>query len=165
MISNSYVINFGTDKESGWTVVNDGVMGGLSEGAVKYESDCLIFSGNLSLENNGGFSSLRSPLGSYDLSAYNKVQIRCKGSGGTFGFRLKNEDEFYLPYYQVEITPTENWETYSFNLSDFSKMRLGKSMPGEIDQKVLKKIIRLGFIKSDKREGNFEFQVDKIEFK
>ena len=45
----------------GWRVVDDGVMGGRSKGNIKVSDDgILTFSGKLSLENNGGFSSLRT---------------------------------------------------------------------------------------------------------
>ncbi len=41
--------------------VNDGVMGGLSKGdpAVSKQQK-LVFKGGISLENNGGFSSIRT---------------------------------------------------------------------------------------------------------
>jgi hypothetical protein len=45
-----------------WFVVNDTVMGGVSTGQVVWEDDALVFTGDLSLDNNGGFASVRSPL-------------------------------------------------------------------------------------------------------
>ena len=55
-----------------WQVVDDGVMGGLSKGNFKSDKKKgnLIFAGNLSLENNGGFSSIRSNPLLIDLSAF-----------------------------------------------------------------------------------------------
>ena len=49
------------DAVAGWNVVNDTVMGGVSSGRLAVEDDVLIFSGELSLDNNGGFASVRSP--------------------------------------------------------------------------------------------------------
>ena len=49
------------DSERSWTSVNDGVMGGISRGGFKRtEQKTLLFSGELSLENNGGFASIRT---------------------------------------------------------------------------------------------------------
>jgi hypothetical protein len=51
-----------TDKKAGhqMNVVNDGVMGGLSQGTIEMtQNDSLLFKGNISLQNNGGFSSFR----------------------------------------------------------------------------------------------------------
>lgn len=44
-----------------WQAVNDGVMGGVSDGRFKITADgTLEFFGTLSLENNGGFASVRT---------------------------------------------------------------------------------------------------------
>ena len=45
-----------------WFVVNDTVMGGVSSGQLEWESGALVFTGDLSLDNNGGFASVRSPF-------------------------------------------------------------------------------------------------------
>ena len=43
-----------------WRIVNDDVMGGISTSELYLNDDKnLIFNGNLSLENNGGFASSR----------------------------------------------------------------------------------------------------------
>ena len=49
----------GADAAKDWQTVNDGVMGGVSEGKFKItDAKTLEFFGNLSLENNGGFASV-----------------------------------------------------------------------------------------------------------
>jgi len=48
----------GSAAEPGWTAVNDGVMGGVSRGGAKLVDGSLHFRGILSLDNNGGFSSI-----------------------------------------------------------------------------------------------------------
>lgn len=53
---------------SKWRLVNNGVMGGISTSKAIIKDDKIIFSGNVSLENNGGFASLRSPVKDYDFS-------------------------------------------------------------------------------------------------
>jgi hypothetical protein len=72
-----YIIDFGTAKDGAdWRVIVDGVMGGLSTGKATFTKNSVVFTGSISLENNGGFSSYRMPFGEYDLSAYKKVEIR-----------------------------------------------------------------------------------------
>jgi uncharacterized surface protein with fasciclin (FAS1) repeats len=51
-----------------WTVVNDGVMGGRSNGYVKYDDNTMIFTGSINLVG-GGFTSVRARK-NLDLSAY-----------------------------------------------------------------------------------------------
>jgi NADH dehydrogenase [ubiquinone] 1 alpha subcomplex assembly factor 1 len=57
------VFDFPTAEDvRGWSVVNDTVMGGVSTGRLAWENGALVFTGELSLDNNGGFASVRSPL-------------------------------------------------------------------------------------------------------
>ncbi len=59
--SEHVVVDFGEHNSLRWQVVNDGVMGGLSRGSVKVtEGHTLLFAGETSLRNNGGFSSIRT---------------------------------------------------------------------------------------------------------
>ena len=55
------VASFESDEcLASWTSVNDGVMGGISKGGFsRSEQGTLIFEGELSLEHNGGFPSIR----------------------------------------------------------------------------------------------------------
>ena len=51
------------DGIGSWSTVLDGVMGGLSTGRVSQpEAGILRFTGELSLENNGGFSQMRTAV-------------------------------------------------------------------------------------------------------
>lgn len=53
----SFKVDFGKDKVNReWRVLNDGVMGGLSEGQVTFTKNAVQFAGTVSLANNGGFS-------------------------------------------------------------------------------------------------------------
>ena len=61
-----------------WTIQNDDVMGGVSEGTVQWKEEGFLWYGHTRLENNGGFSSIRSPWKSFDLSKFETVRIRCK---------------------------------------------------------------------------------------
>ena len=59
--SNSYKIDFGqTIGGQDWMIINDGVMGGLSESTVTITKNSLLFKGSISLKNNAGFASIRS---------------------------------------------------------------------------------------------------------
>ncbi|MBT8384409.1 MAG: CIA30 family protein, partial [Bacteroidia bacterium] len=97
MFNNStYKIDFGAKQDGkDWMVVNDDVMGGRSNSTAKLSANSLIFKGFVSLKNNGGFASLRSPLGKFDLSKYKKVKIRFKSGGRDFALRLGTSDLYY----------------------------------------------------------------------
>ena len=63
--------------ENQWRIVNDGVMGGLSSSkAIVNDDNKIIFSGNVSLENNGGFASLRSAVKDYNFEKFSGLEIK-----------------------------------------------------------------------------------------
>ena len=70
------------NEKFSWQIVNDGVMGGLSKGNVEHTSDNIMhFWGTLSLDNNGGFSTVRSRGVNFDLSNDLGLLMRVKGDG------------------------------------------------------------------------------------
>lgn len=80
----------------GWSVVNDTVMGGVSSGRLAVEDGVMFFSGELSLENNGGFASVRSPLIEPQSAEVwsNRVgpQIVFIGDGRTWTVEVRTDD-------------------------------------------------------------------------
>ena len=76
------VIDFGSAASvEGWIAVNDGVMGGKSEGGFVLQDDHLVFSGVLNTDG-GGFSSIRGPLpAGSDLGTADGVLLRVRATG------------------------------------------------------------------------------------
>jgi hypothetical protein len=73
----------GPEAAQQWQAVNDGVMGGVSEGRFRITPDKkLEFFGTLSLENNGGFASVRTKPTELNLKAGDAIVVRAKGDGG-----------------------------------------------------------------------------------
>lgn len=159
-------IDFGKEKVTGgWMTVNDGVMGGRSQGEIYFTDDAMVFQGNLSLENNGGFSSIRTNWGQYDLSKYQKIVMRIKGDGRQYGFVLSNASRFYLPNHKFEFSGKKNeWTTIEMPLRDFHEEVMGRKTGNIIDAETLQRIIRMGVILSDKKEGPFKLEIDYMEF-
>jgi NADH dehydrogenase [ubiquinone] 1 alpha subcomplex assembly factor 1 len=167
MMKDSLVFDFGEGKDFGrWSIVNDGVMGGLSQSQAQMDADALLFSGTVSLKNNGGFVSLRSALGKYDLSVYQYCEIRFKSTTDRkFEILIEKETAFYLPKYRIKFGgKTEEWQTVIIPLRDFELSRMGTTMQQGIDPKDLKGIQRIGFILADKQEGGFDLWIDYLKF-
>ena len=65
-----------------WVTVNDTVMGGRSSARLDWAGgNSLVWSGRLSLENNGGFVSIRSQGTAFDWSEYAGVEVVIMGAG------------------------------------------------------------------------------------
>ena len=77
------IVDFATPEAAEkWQAVNDGVMGGASDGRFKITDDkTLEFFGTLSLENNGGFASIRTRPTELGIQAGDTLVARVKGDG------------------------------------------------------------------------------------
>lgn len=76
------LFDFDTADEAPWQVVNDGVMGGRSQGYVEIADGTLRFTGTL-VTQGGGFTSVRADR-SVDLTGYDGLELRVRGGGRTF---------------------------------------------------------------------------------
>lgn len=84
--------------EDQWRIVNDGVMGGLSSFKAIVKDDKIFFSGNVSLENNGGFASIRSQINDYNFENFSGIEIKLKGYGKRYGISMK-ETSYFSGYF------------------------------------------------------------------
>ena len=161
------VYDFGEGKIFGrWTIINDDVMGGLSDANARVNKNSVFLNGYVSLKNNGGFVSLRGPVGKYDLSKYSLCEIRYKATNDRiFEVLLERETPFYLPKFRAKFASTkDDWETIIIPLKDFEISRMGNTVQEGIDVNELKIIQRIGFILSDKKEGDFTLEIDYLKF-
>lgn len=149
----------------GWFVVVDGVMGGRSSAELSSTSKSIVLSGNISLENRGGFASIRTPYEKYNLNGYTQVSIRYRSTGQAFAVTLNNNRRFYLPRFKHTLPNTDGqWSEVSLRFDDFKKMRFSEELGGGPSSSELKKIIRLGIISNDKVAGPFTLEVDYLKF-
>ncbi|MGB6269009.1 MAG: CIA30 family protein [Olleya sp.] len=162
-------IDFGQDKAGeSWRIVNDGVMGGLSQSTATLTKDSVQFKGDVSLENNGGFASMRTLIKKGTLTNCKTMTIRYKSSSidRTFGLSLKNSQQYYIPYYKHTFSPkTTDWEILSVNLSNFKHYRISEVIGDEMPIKALEDVFNIALIISDKKAGKFNIEIDYIRFK
>lgn len=161
-------VDFGqenTDASQNWQVINDGVMGGMSQGRAHLKENSLLFMGKISLENNGGFSSLRSPFKRFDLSGKEKVVIRYRNSGYPMAFSMETSRQWFQPNYKYSLKDQSGkWVEERIPLKDFYAYRIGRRLDRKLASQTLPKIIRVGFISDGKKAGPFELEVDYIRF-
>jgi NADH dehydrogenase [ubiquinone] 1 alpha subcomplex assembly factor 1 len=110
---------------AGWSVEDDGVMGGRSQGSfVVNEEGHGVFSGEVSLENNGGFSSVQYYFDPIDVSAFSAVFLKIKGDGKRYRFLVETEQNAWH-YYEAEFDTSGDWETVEIPFSAFVPVRRG----------------------------------------
>lgn len=146
-----------------WYVVNDSVMGGISDSQVLYENDNLVFKGTVSLANNGGFASIRTLL---DVQSQNisKIVLRIKGDGHTYQLRLRtNENMDGAAYTHSFSTTKSEWLDVEFLPEDFQLTYRGRLLERQPTIN-FKDIKQLGFMIADKQAGTFRLEVEQIKF-
>jgi NADH dehydrogenase [ubiquinone] 1 alpha subcomplex assembly factor 1 len=147
-----------------WRVVNDGVMGGLSEGKLTpVDGGTMKFSGMLSLENNGGFSSFRSGDVKMDLSSEDGLLLRVKGDGRTYQARLATDALFRgmeVSFGAEFATRKGEWIEVKVPFADFKGSFRGLDLPKErLDPS---KVRRVSLLLGDKKQAPFEIEIDFI---
>lgn len=164
----SYELNINFGKElsgNNWMVVNDGVMGGLSKSQAMLLENAILFKGEISLDNNGGFASVRSGLTDLDLSHASQVTIKYRSTGQKVGLRLIKTDRFWMPYLKTFLPTTDwEWKTETLSMEEFSEYSLEKISQRDLSPSDFKDIIRVGLIVSNKIEGPFKLEIDYIKF-
>ncbi|MFN2223399.1 MAG: CIA30 family protein [Chloroflexota bacterium] len=148
---------------SAWHTVNDDVMGGVSSGMVSIDGETqrLVFSGNLSLENNGGFASARTQWLNDDLTGYDGIILRVRGDGRTYQFRVRTEEGTAKTNYTMLFeTEPDTWRDIYISFADMTPIYRGVVRqasvldPGSIRS--------LGFMLADKQAGEFLLEVKML---
>ena len=143
-----------------WNIVDDVVMGGRSDGNFRINNDGHgEFFGKVSIENNGGFSSIRYNFKKFDRHNYSKFVLRLKGDGKNYQFRVK--DNTYNRYsYISEFKTTGEWQTveipYNKMYASFRGYRLDiPNFKGDQMQEI-------AFLISNKKQEEFRLFIDSI---
>ena len=158
------LMNFdNSPQEPRWVAVNDGVMGGRSSGGPRVADGQLEFSGQLSLANNGGFSSVRSVGRDFDLSDASQVVLRVRGDGRRYQLRLASDARYRgisVSYGAEFATKAGEWTEVRVPLASLTPTVRGDALQGPpIDPSQIREI---GLLIGDKREGAFALSVDWI---
>ena len=125
------VLDFSAPGEaSRWRSVDDVVMGGRSSSRMQTtrEGQC-VFTGDLSLENNGGFASVRRGAEGVGLADAHAVVLRVRGDGKTYQLRMRTNGGYGGPSYQAEFaTVAGEWIDVTLELADFELKWRGRKM-------------------------------------
>lgn len=147
------------DAAEQWQCVNDGVMGGRSEGRVKFvDSKQMEFYGNLSLANNGGFASVRSSRIDLGLADGDSLVARVSGDGRKYSFNLYTPNRRTAFSYRADFqTKNNEWIEVRIPLDKFVATSFGRVLP---DLKLEPATVNgLGILLGDQKEGPFKLEV------
>jgi hypothetical protein len=118
----------GTD----WRVMTDTVMGGVSSGSLIATEvagrPCLRLTGEVSLENNGGFVQasldLRPP-GTLDARDYRGIELEIYGNGERYNLHLRTADtRIVWQSYRASFMAESRWLAVRLPFSEFRPYRI-----------------------------------------
>jgi monofunctional biosynthetic peptidoglycan transglycosylase len=147
-----------------WQAVDDRIMGGCSQSSpVLIEKTGLRFTGTVSCENNGGFASIRSKSGNWNLSRFDGLKIRLRGDGKTYKLSLRTDIFFDGISYQVSFpTEVKIWQEISFPFSAFTPTHHGIHLTSAAPMNTAN-IKSFGLFIADHQEGFFQLDVAWIQ--
>lgn len=144
-----------------WRAVNDGVMGGRSKGdSYLTEAGNRIFTGEISLRNNGGFSSVRTFGGKYDLSDYEGVEVEVRGDGRMYYFTARADSKRMLAFWYPIQTKAGEWMTVKIPFRSMYATSFGRKLKGL--KLNTKNITSFGLMLYDKKDGDFSIELKEV---
>jgi monofunctional biosynthetic peptidoglycan transglycosylase len=144
-----------------WQIINDGVMGGLTRSSARCGDDGVLFSGNLSTANNGGFASIRGRL-QQPCSGLREVRLCCSGDGGRYQLRLRDSEDSSTAAWRAFFDTGAARQTIVLRAADFEPVLRGRrvvTLPGLADRQLR----FVGVMLTSDRPGPFALTVHAIE--
>ncbi|MEQ8421419.1 MAG: CIA30 family protein [Arenibacter algicola] len=161
LMTSKIIFDFNKDSNiKQWRIVNDGVMGGLSVGSFTLSPNGHgLFMGEISLENNGGFSSVRYRFEKLKVTEDSNITIKLKGDGKNYQFRVKDDSNNYYSYI-VTFPTSGEWEEIKITLKDMYPSFRGRKL--DMPNFSKNSIEEIVFLIGNKRTENFTLLIDKI---
>jgi hypothetical protein len=143
-----------------WYTVNDGVMGGLSDGFATIENDKLIHLGEI-VTRGGGFSYVGTRLPNDALVGYRSLQVRLNTGGRAYSANFVDSRSWRVTH-QVSVPETANvgWQEVTINFKDTVPTIFSRQVnSAPFDPNAVEE---LAFILSDGVDGVFRTEIDWI---
>ena len=147
-----------------WYAIDDAVMGGVSSSRMDYDRQGhAVFSGSVSLANNGGFASIRSAATGCASAGGTAYLLTLRGDGKRYKFSIRTGAEFDGVSYQASFQPTAGeWTVARLPAADFVATWRGRVVDNAAPLD-LARVQQFGFLIADKQAGPFRLEVRSIE--
>lgn len=152
---------------SGWSAVDDRVMGGVSRSRMRWDAaGHAVFEGRVSLENNGGFASVRTMVASPIPGDKDTFVVRVRGDGKRYALMVRTDRTFDgVAYHAGFVAPAssataDGWTTVRLERNKFVakfRGRLVNAPPLKFEH-----VRQIGLMVSDGQSGEFRLEVARI---
>jgi len=135
-------------------IVNDGVMGGVSQSSLRPDPDGMFFEGVVSLANNGGFASMRFPA-SFPMQTHS-LELVVRGESMRYKFILRTERAAQVVY-ESDFLAAPSWQSLRFKVEEFKSSFRGRLV--QAPPLSFSDVSEVGILIADKQEGDFRLQI------
>lgn len=147
------------DSVAGWSIQNDTVMGGVSNSRTEWVDGQLIFAGDLSLDNNGGFCSMRSPV-SADFGALaagaTALTLTATGDDQVYLVQVRTDRDLFV---QRVTIAGDTEDTYVLPFADFTATDFMLDAITPLEPLDPGSILQIAVYILDKQEGPFRLAI------
>jgi Complex I intermediate-associated protein 30 (CIA30) len=115
-----------------WGALDDVVMGGVSESRLQRLPASVLFTGNVSTANSGGFASVRTQNFQPALNLGNStgIELRLRGDGNRYKFFIRADSRWDGVGYAYSFdTVAETWQTLRLPFADFIPVMRANRVP------------------------------------
>lgn len=145
-----------------WQIINDGVMGGLSQGRIEADAAGICFSGTLSTANGGGFASCRGPVPGLPLPLAG-LRITVSGDGRRYQLRLRDSDDADAIAWRALFDTGPEPVAVELRPHDFEAVIRGRKLVA-LPPLSQRDISIMGFMLASREPGPFRLCVHAIEW-
>jgi NADH dehydrogenase [ubiquinone] 1 alpha subcomplex assembly factor 1 len=158
------LFDFADRAEAGaWAPIDDRVMGGISRSRLRHDpAGHAVFEGNVSLERNGGFASVRSAPAVRGRTGAQTCVLEVQGEAKRFKLNFLTEDAFDGLNYQATFIPdSDRWHSLRIPLAEFRPSFRGREVSGapRLDPA---RIRQVGLMIADRQAGPFALAIRRI---
>ena len=154
------IFDFNKQSVLDWVVVDDAVMGGRSSGYLDLsDHGHAVFHGEVSLENNGGFTSIRYRFDQKKIDGFEKISIKLRGDGKSYKFRIKEHINDRHSYMHIFST-TGDWQTIEIEMAEMMPWYRGRKLNMPAFSASL--LAEVAFLIANKQEESFRLEIDTI---
>ncbi|WKK64610.1 CIA30 family protein [Lutimonas zeaxanthinifaciens] len=147
------------NASKGWFIINDGVMGGLSKGSFSIDDQSAVFRGNVSTENNGGFTMVANRFEAKSVDQFNKFRLKLKGDGKNYQFRVKSDSGQQYSYV-AEFSTNGEWQEILIPFNSMEPRFRGRLLDRPNFEGI--RLQEVAFLIGNKKMESFELIISKI---
>jgi monofunctional biosynthetic peptidoglycan transglycosylase len=145
-----------------WEIINDGVMGGMSQARLEADGVGIRFSGTLSTANGGGFASFRGRVPGLPLPLA-RLRLTVSGDGRRYQVRLRDSERADAVAWRALFDTGSEPATVELQPGEFEAVLRGRRLVA-LPPLSQRDISMLGFMLTSREPGPFQLRIHAIEW-